>query len=74
MNRLKIENLTKKYQLEDMAVDALSGIDLEIEQGEFIAIVGRSGSGKTTLLRILAGLEEQTSGKIYFRGRECTVD
>ena len=74
MNRLKIENLTKKYQLEDMAVDALSGINLEIEQGEFIAIVGRSGSGKTTLLRILAGLEEQTSGKIYFQGRECTVD
>ena len=54
MSWLSIVDLKKKYALEDMNVDALSGIDLEIEQGGFIVIVGRSGSGKTTLLRILA--------------------
>ena len=60
MSWLKIQNLKKRYILEDMEVDALKGIDLEIKEGGFLVIVGRSGSGKTTLLRILAGLECET--------------
>ena len=71
MNWLSIKGLQKKYELEDMDVDALNGIDMEIEQGGFIVIVGRSGSGKTTLLRILAGLEQQTEGRIIFKGSVC---
>ena len=71
MSWLRIENLKKTYDLEDMKVEALRGIDLEIEEGGFIVIVGRSGSGKTTLLRILAGLEQETEGRIIFKGSVC---
>ena len=71
MSWLRIENLKKTYALEDMKVEALRGIDLEIEEGGFIVIVGRSGSGKTTLLRILAGLEQETEGRIIFKGNVC---
>lgn len=71
MSWLRLENLKKSYDLEDMKVEALGGIDLEIEEGGFIVIVGRSGSGKTTLLRILAGLEQETEGRIVFKGRVC---
>lgn len=71
MSWLKIQNLKKRYILEDMEVDALNGIDLEIKEGGFLVIVGRSGSGKTTLLRILAGLECETAGEITFKGRIC---
>lgn len=74
MSGLKIENLKKTYELEDMNVQALDGISLDIEEGGFIVIVGRSGSGKTTLLRILAGIEEQTEGMITFRDKVCTAE
>ena len=74
MSWLKIQNLKKKYILEDMEVDALNGIDLEIKEGGFLVIVGRSGSGKTTLLRILAGLESETAGEVIFKGRVCGPD
>lgn len=74
MSFLKIEDLKKRYVIEDMNVDALMGIDLEIEQGGFIVIVGRSGSGKTTLLRILASLERETEGRIIFKGRICDYE
>lgn len=69
MSLLKIDALTKSYRLADMDVRALDGIDLEIEDEEFIVIVGRSGSGKTTFLRILAGLETKESGAIEFQGK-----
>lgn len=71
MSWLKIDNLKKTYLIEEMEVEALRGIDLEIEEGGFIVIVGRSGSGKTTLLRIMAGLEQETEGKMIFKGRVC---
>lgn len=74
MNRLRIEGLKKTYVLDDMEVEALRGVDLEIEDGGFIVIVGRSGSGKTTLLRILAGLEEETEGRIVFNGKVRTSE
>jgi putative ABC transport system ATP-binding protein len=61
---LKIENLTKIYGKEETEVKALNNINLEINKGEFVVIVGKSGSGKSTLLHIMAGLETPTSGDI----------
>lgn len=61
---LKIEGLTKIYGKEETEVKALNNINLEINKGEFIVIVGKSGSGKSTLLHIMAGLETPTSGDV----------
>lgn len=64
MSILKIEGLTKIYGKEETEVKALNNINLEINKGEFIVIVGKSGSGKSTLLHIMAGLETPTSGDV----------
>ena len=61
---LKVVNLKKYYGKGDTQVRALDGIDLEIEQGKFTAIIGTSGSGKSTLLHMLGGLDIPTSGSI----------
>ena len=66
MKILKIENLSKIYGKGDAKVIALDDISFEVEEGEFIAIIGPSGSGKSTLLHTIAGLEKPTSGKVYF--------
>lgn len=67
MNKLlEINNLTKKYNTINGEIEAISEINLEIKQGEIIAIVGSSGCGKSTLLSILAGLDKQTSGDYKF--------
>jgi NitT/TauT family transport system ATP-binding protein len=63
-NKVRLRGLTKCFWVKGRRVDALAGIDLDIRAGEFMCIVGPSGCGKTTLLRILAGLEQQTSGSI----------
>lgn len=64
MSILKIENLSKVYGENETEVKALSHINLEINKGEFVVIVGKSGSGKSTLLHIMAGLETPTYGDI----------
>lgn len=66
----KLENLERYYIQQAETVKAINGIDLTITSGEFIAILGPSGSGKTTLLNLLAGLDENTGGAIYFDGRD----
>ena len=66
MKILKVENLSKVYGKGDAKVIALNNISFEVEEGEFIAIIGPSGSGKSTLLHTIAGLEKPTSGKVYF--------
>lgn len=64
MNILNIKKLSKIYGKEDTEVKALNNINLEINKGEFVVIVGKSGSGKSTLLHIMAGLETPTSGEV----------
>ncbi|MCY6485108.1 ABC transporter ATP-binding protein [Clostridium aestuarii] len=66
MAGVKIRNLFKVFNIESRRVKALSSVDLDIEDGSFVTIVGKSGCGKTTLLRILCGLEEKTEGEIIF--------
>ena len=61
---IEVKNLYKLYRVGDEVVRALDGADLEINKGEFCAIVGTSGSGKSTLLNMLAGLEKPTKGEV----------
>lgn len=67
---LQVKDVTKIYGQDENAVKALNGISLEIEQGEFAALVGTSGSGKSTLLNLIGGLDVPTEGKIAIRDRE----
>ena len=65
---IKVQNITKRFG----EFPALHGIDLEVQPGEFIALLGPSGSGKTTLLRIIAGLEFQDAGEVLFNGEDVS--
>ncbi|AVZ71073.1 ABC transporter ATP-binding protein [Streptomyces lunaelactis] len=65
---IRVRGIVKEYNLSSGAFTALAGVDLDIEAGEFVAIVGRSGSGKTTLLNLLAGIDRPTSGEISVAG------
>ncbi|MFM8472087.1 MAG: ATP-binding cassette domain-containing protein, partial [Candidatus Kapaibacterium sp.] len=66
---LEIQGLTKTY---GNGTQALKGIDVRIDEGEFLAVIGLSGSGKSTFLRCLNMLVEPTGGSIRYRGREVT--
>ena len=70
MTILQTHDLKKYYGAGDTQVKALDGVDLSIEQGEFVAIVGTSGSGKSTLLHMLGGLDRPTSGTVTVDGRD----
>ncbi|MGM9619298.1 MAG: ABC transporter ATP-binding protein [Oscillospiraceae bacterium] len=67
---LKAEALKKEYPAGDVTVRAVRGVDLEIEEGTFYAILGRSGSGKSTLLHLLSGFDEPTSGRVLVDGQD----
>ena len=67
---LQTKALKKYYGIGDTQVKALDGVDLEIEQGEFVAIVGTSGSGKSTLLHMLGGLDRPTGGTVTVDGKD----
>jgi nitrate/nitrite transport system ATP-binding protein len=69
---IKLENVSKSYGSATNNTPILEGINLEIEAGEFVAIVGRSGSGKTTLLNLIAGLCAGDSGQVTMRGKPIT--
>jgi ABC transporter, ATP-binding protein len=69
MNILKVDKVTKIYGKGEAKVVALNNISFEVEEGEFIAVIGPSGSGKSTLLHTIAGLEPPTDGNVYFYGK-----
>ena len=70
MSNLQTQGLKKYYGAGDTEVRALDGVDLAVERGEFVAIVGTSGSGKSTLLHMLGGLDRPTAGKVTVDGKD----
>ncbi len=69
---IEVKNVHKKYTESVVEVYAVRGVDLEISEGEFTAIIGPSGSGKTTLLNMIGGLDSVTDGKIFIADTEIT--
>ncbi len=70
MNVLQLKGITKEYQLGKSAVHALRGLDLDVGQGEIVALMGPSGSGKSTLMHILGALDTPTGGTATFEGHD----
>ncbi len=70
MDVIQTKGVTKIYNSDKIPVHALNGVDLEIEEGEFTAIVGPSGSGKTTLLNIIGGLDRPSGGAVMVGGQD----
>lgn len=73
MSILETAGLRKTYGQGENLVHALDGVDLKIEQGEFVSVVGTSGSGKSTLLHMLGGLDYPTEGKIWIDGKDISA-
>ncbi len=69
---IKIENIYKSYGEKENKVEVLKGIDLNIEDGDFVVILGPSGSGKSTLLNIVSGLERPDKGNVFYNDKEIT--
>ncbi|MBN1380918.1 MAG: ABC transporter ATP-binding protein [Deltaproteobacteria bacterium] len=67
-----VQNLTKIYDMGEVQVHALRGVDMELYEGEMVVLLGPSGSGKSTLLNILGGLDTATDGIVSYRGKELT--
>jgi putative ABC transport system ATP-binding protein/lipoprotein-releasing system ATP-binding protein len=65
---IQIRDVTKTYKLGENVIDAVKGVSLDINKGEYLSIIGHSGSGKTSLLSILGGILKPTSGQVYFEG------
>lgn len=78
---VELKNVCKTYQMGEVTIHAVDGIDFEIQKGEFVVIVGPSGAGKTTVLNILGGMDTATGGNVWvdgkdisnFRGRKLTA-
>ena len=72
MEVAKVENVTRVYKIGMVETQALRGVSLTIENGEFTALVGPSGSGKTTLLQLLGCLDQPTSGQVFIDGKDVS--
>lgn len=70
---LEARQVTKTFNEGKHAVDVIHGLSLQVEQGEYVSIIGSSGSGKSTLLHILGGLDRPTSGEVYLQGQRFDV-
>lgn len=70
MEILKVEGLSKYYGKGEHTLKALDSVSFQIEQGEFVAIVGASGSGKSTLLHLLGGVDRPSQGKVFIKGKD----
>lgn len=70
---ITMEKITKSYQLGDTEIPILKGIDLHIDEGEYVSIMGASGSGKSTLMNIIGCLDRPTSGEYYLEDRDLTT-
>ncbi len=71
-NVVEIQDVTKTYKRDDFDVKVLSGLSFQVEEGDFVALMGPSGSGKSTLLNLMAGFDRPTSGKIAVAGQDIT--
>ena len=72
MEVTKIENVTRIYKTGKVETQALRGVSLSVENGEFMALVGPSGSGKTTLLQLIGCLDQPTSGRVFVNGKDVS--
>jgi putative ABC transport system ATP-binding protein len=71
--QMRLEKVTRTYQMGEVLVRVLQQVSLEIARGEFLAIVGPSGSGKTTILNLIGGLDRPTSGRVWYDRQELTA-
>jgi putative ABC transport system ATP-binding protein len=69
---LEAHDLTKRFELGESTMEALKGVSLAVQPGEFVALMGPSGSGKSTLLQLLGGLDQPTTGSVVFEGRDIS--
>src|ERR1700676_2327357 len=69
---MAVRHVTKRFAVEDGEIDALAPIDVAIDAGQLVCLIGASGCGKSTLLRVIAGFEEPTSGEVLVKGRPVT--
>jgi putative ABC transport system ATP-binding protein len=72
MEVVKTENVTRTYKIGNVETNALRGVNLSIQSGEFTALIGPSGSGKTTLLQLIGCLDQPTGGKVFVNGKDVT--
>jgi len=68
-----LEGISKRYRMGETEIHALRDVDLDLQPGEFVVLLGASGSGKSTLLNILGGLDRPTSGQVRYRDHELTT-
>jgi len=69
---IEFKNVTKQYQVGEVPIKALAGVDFSIAEGEFVVILGASGAGKSTILNILGGMDTATSGQVLVDGQDLT--